>query len=307
VQTTPDDARIYGVLVTFRRPGQLAASLAALAGQTRSLDGLVVVDNSPDPANERAVRDRVPAAEYVPARENLGPAGGIALGMRRVFEIADDRDWIMTLDDDDPPSDAGVFAMLADFAAESSARDPVTGGVGLSGTRFDRRTGRILRVPDPELHGAVPVDCIAGNQCPLYSVAAVRVVGPPRPELFFGLEELEFGLRLRDAGYSLYGHGPTWYEGRARGGRLGAQLAPARSVGEPTWRRYYSLRNLVWILCAIGRRRSAMRVAVLTGLAKPIANLPRRPRVAVRHLRLNWAACRDALTGRMGRTVEPTM
>jgi rhamnopyranosyl-N-acetylglucosaminyl-diphospho-decaprenol beta-1,3/1,4-galactofuranosyltransferase len=307
VSTKPDHARVHGVLVTFRRPEQLASSLSALAGQTRPLDELVVVDNSPDPENERAVRERVPAAEYVPASENLGPAGGIALGMRRVLEIADDRDWIMTLDDDDPPPDSEVFAMLADFAAESCGSDPATGGVGLSGTRFDRRSGRIVRVPNSELHGAVPVDCIAGNQCPLYSVAAVRAVGPLRPELFFGLEELEFGLRLRDAGYSLYGHGPSWYEGRAAGGRLGAHLAPARSLGEPTWRRYYSLRNLVWILRAIGRRRSAMRVAVLTGLGKPIANLPRRPRAAVRHLRLNWAACRDAWTGRMGRTVEPTM
>ncbi|MGH9031946.1 MAG: glycosyltransferase [Acidimicrobiia bacterium] len=291
--------------MTYRRRQPLVASLTAVASQTRRFDHFVVVDNSPSTDNERAVRGVVPGAEYVAAPENLGPAGGIAVGIRHVLTHAGDDDWVMTLDDDDPLPEPGAIAMLTDFAAESRARDPVTGGVGLTGTRFDRRRGRILRVPDDELHGAVPVDCIAGNQCPLYAVRALRSVGPPRSELFFGLEELELGLRLRDAGYSLYGHGPTWCEGRARSGRLGMRLEPARTLAEPTWRRYYSLRNLVWILREIRQFRAALRVTIATGVAKPLANLPVQPRAALQHLRLNLAACRDAWTNRMGRTVEP--
>jgi glycosyltransferase involved in cell wall biosynthesis len=302
---TDEPSAVYGVLVTYRRPAQLTASLTAAAAQTRPFDRLVVVDNSPDAENERAVRDLVRGSEYVAAPENLGPAGGIALGMRRVLADASDRDWVMTLDDDDPLPEPGTVAMLAAFAAESQARDPATGGVGRTGARFDRRVGRIVRVPDDELHGAVPVDCIGGNQCPLYSVRVLRAVGPPRTELFFGLEELELGLRLHDAGYSLYAHGPTWHDGREQGGRLLLQPSPARSLGDATWRRYYSLRNLVWILRAIDRPRSALRVTAVAGMAKPLANLPVNPRAAYGHLRLNLAACRDAWTNRMGRTVEP--
>ena len=296
---------IHGILVTYRRPQQLVASLTAVASQTRPFDRFVVVDNSPSPDGERAVRDLVPDAEYVAATENLGPAGGIAVGMRSILAHAGDNDWVMTLDDDDPLPEPGTVAMLADFAAESRASNPATGGVGLQGTRFDQRVGRILRVPDRDLHGAVPVDCIAGNLCPLYAVRALRSVGTPRAELFFGLEELEFGLRLGRAGYSLYAHGPSWYEGRVRGGRLGVRIAPTRSLSEPTWRRYYSLRNLVWILRAIGRPRSALRVTAIAGVAKPLANLPVQPRAAYCHLRLNLAACRDGWMNRMGRTVEP--
>ena len=293
------------MLVTYRRRRELVASLAAVASQTRPFDRFVVVDNSPSTENERAVRDLVPGAEYVAAAENLGPAGGIAVGMQRVLADADDDDWVMTLDDDDPFREPGSIAMLTDFAAASRARDPATGGVGLSGTRFDRHRGRMVRVPDDELHGAVPVDVIGGNQCPLYAVRALRAVGLPRAELFFGLEELELGLRLRDAGYSLYGHGRTWCEGRGRSGRLKTRLEPARSLADATWRRYYSLRNLVWILREIRRPRSALRVTIVTGVVKPVANLPLQPRAAYRHLRLNLAACRDAWTNRMGRTVEP--
>jgi len=305
VAVTGEHFSVHGVLVTYRRQQELVASLTAVASQTRPFDRFVVVDNSPSTANERAVRDLVPGTEYVAAPENLGPAGGIAVGMRHVLAHAGDDDWVMTLDDDDPLREPGVMAMLTDFAAGSRERDPATGGVGLTGTRFDRRKGRIVRVPDDELHGAVPVDCIAGNQCPLYAVRALRAVGPPRAELFFGLEELELGLRLRDAGYSLYGHGPTWREGRARSGRLEMRLEPARSLADATWRRYYSLRNLVWILREIRQPRSALRVTIVTGFAKPVAALPVQPRAAYRHLRLNLAACRDAWTNRMGRTVEP--
>ena len=302
----PDhEPRVYGVLVTYRRPTHLRTSLAAIAGQDRAPDGLIVVDNSPEPANEHAVVSSMAGAHYVPASENLGPAGGIAEGMGRILETAAARDWIVVFDDDDPPNDARMLSTLAGFAQERSERDPATGGVGLSGVRFDRRKGRVVRVPDDELHGAVSVDCFGGNQFPLFSVRAIRRAGPPRRDLFFGLEELEFGLRLRDAGYSLYGHGAMWHEGRASQGRLGTRLTPKLSVDEPTWRRYYSLRNLILILRSIGRTRTAIRVTVVAGAAKPLANLPIHPRHAVRNLLLNWRACRDAWTGRTGRTVEP--
>ena len=163
----------------------------------------------------------------------------------------------------------------------------------------------MVRVGDEELRGAVDVDCIAGNQFPVYSVAAVRAVGPFRSDLFFGFEELEFGLRLHDAGYALYCHGTTWYDRRAAYGRLGAQLAPSRSLSELTWRRYYALRNLICILRDCGSTRAALRVTLVTGVVKPLAN-PRDLRHALRHLHQNLRACRDAWTRRMGRTMEPT-
>ena len=224
-----------------------------------------------------------------------------------VLTAARDDDWIASLDDDDPPKARDAFATLLAFAGEMRAVDASTAAVGRSGVRFDERRGRIVRVPDSELVGGVSVDSISGNQCPLYSAGAVRVVGPHRPELFFGFEELELGLRLRDAGYTLYADGPIWLAGRRAGGRLGASLTPSRGLDPVTWRRYYSLRNLIWILRERGAPAAALRVTVLAGFAKPIANLAREPGLALQHLRLNAQACRDAWTRRMGRTVEPSV
>jgi hypothetical protein len=267
-----------------------------------------VVDNSPTPEGRRLVeryRAGGHAAEYVAAAENLGPAGAVALAMGRLLAAAGDDDWIVLLDDDNPPAGPGQLAELLGFAARMRRQDPRLGAVGLVGARFDRRRGRLLRVPDHELGGPVAVDYIGSGQFPLYRVPAVQAVGPFNAELFFGFEELEYGLRLRRAGWSLYADGERVRNGRLTWGRLGAEGRPSMRLAEPTWRRYYGLRNLIHILLAGGCRGAAVRVTVLAGLGKPLINAPRHPGRSIRHLRLNWRACRDGWTRRLGRTVEP--
>jgi glycosyltransferase involved in cell wall biosynthesis len=300
--------RLFGVLITFRRPRELAAGLQRLAEQRRPLDLLVVVDNSPTPEAVLLV-DRYRAhglrAEYVAAPENLGPAGAVALAMRGLLQAAVDDDWIVLLDDDNPPAGPEQFAELLGFARRMRREDPRLAAVGLVGARFDWRRGRLLRVPDDELHGPVPVDYIGSGQFPLYRVPAVRTVGPFKAELFFGFEELEYGLRLRRAGWSLYADGERWRRRRLAAGRLGVEGGPSRRLAEPTWRRYYGLRNLIHILLAARRRAAAIRVTLLAGLGKPLLNTPRHPGRSIRHLQLNWRACRDGWAGRLGRTVEP--
>jgi hypothetical protein len=79
---------------------------------------------------------------------------------------------------------------------------------------------------------------------------------------------------------------------------------PSPFLGAASWRRYYSLRNIV----VIARRSGlgvAARVALVRGVAKPAASLLIDPRLAVDHLRLNAQAVRDGFAGRLGRTVEP--
>jgi glycosyltransferase involved in cell wall biosynthesis len=298
-------SQLFGVLVTFRRPELLRESLAAVNGQGRRLDHLVVVDNEPTDETREIVRRDAPGAEYIEAPDNLGPAGGIALGMERILERATDDDWIFTLDDDDPPLDPSLFAVLHRFATELAEKDPLVGAVGVEGVRFDRRRGRVVWVPDNELDGRVDVDSIGGRSHPCYSARVIRRVGTMRRDLFFGFEELELGLRLRDAGYSLCIPGSVWYARRRAQGLLGTTLVPSRSLGALTWRRYYSLRNLIRVLLDSGSTWGAVRVTLVVGFAKPLANFLTEPKGAWRHLRLNARACRDAWTGRMGRTIEP--
>lgn len=298
---------LHGVLVTFRRADHLEKTLGRLAEQDRRLDTLVIVDNDPAESARALVerwRDDSTAVTYLPAGDNLGPAGGIALGMRHVLGSAADDDWVVLLDDDDPPRTSDMLAALEELGTRLRAGDRKVGAVGASGTRFDRARARTMRIGDADLTEAVPSDCVGGNQLPFYSVHAVRAVGVFDERLFFGFDDLEYGLRLRAAGFGVYAHGRLWYDGRAHYGRLGMETPPDRRLGEASWRRYYSLRNLVYILRRRGEGAAAMRLAA-RGLAKPIYNLPRRPALAMQHLRLNARAVADAYTGRMGRTMEP--
>jgi rhamnopyranosyl-N-acetylglucosaminyl-diphospho-decaprenol beta-1,3/1,4-galactofuranosyltransferase len=299
--------RLFGVLVTFRRPAALAITLERLAEQDRRLDRLVVVDNAPTKESRLAVAGAVgiaDAIDHLEQTDNLGFTGGVAAGMRHVLGLADDRDWIVVLDDDDPVPYPTVFSELERFAERMLAEDPRTAGVGISGGRFDWRRGRISRVPDVELHGPVLVDHVAGNQVPYYLVSAVRDAGTFYAPLFFGLSEIEFGLRVTRAGYHFYAHGDLWRQRREAAGRMGLDLIPGRRLGPMNWRRYYVLRNSIYMLRRFGHPWTAARVAAVN-LGKPIVNLPLEPRLALTHLGVSLRACLDGWLGRMGRRMEP--
>jgi rhamnopyranosyl-N-acetylglucosaminyl-diphospho-decaprenol beta-1,3/1,4-galactofuranosyltransferase len=313
-----DSWRVHGVLVTFRRPEVLAGTLARLASQTRSLDHLIVVDNDSSTEVAQMIGGRrrdAQAITYLDPGQNVGPAGGFALGMRSVAETAGEQDWVFLLDDDDPPFFDTAFETATAFARSMIRLDPATGGVGVSGGRFDPRRGRVLRVPDADIAGPVEVDHITGGGLPFYRLEMVRRVGVMRSDLFFGFEELEYGLRVVRAGYKLYADGETWAERKSvkrAAGLLPPEEVSARRSGqvsltldEPTWRRYYSLRNLIVILRDLGYRWPAVRLTLTRGLLKPLLNLPRTPGRARDHLRVNWKAIRDAWRNHLGRTVEP--
>ncbi|MFV0306219.1 MAG: glycosyltransferase family 2 protein, partial [Desertimonas sp.] len=208
-----------------------------------------------------------------------------------------------TLDDDDPPQTPEMIAEIEALAEGLVADGSPVGGVGLCGGRFDLARGRLVTVPDAELVGAVASSWLGGNQLPCYRIGAVRRVGVFDPRYFINFEELDYGLRMLDHGLVLYAHGPLWRRERTRLGRP-AELAAGRRLGEPHWRRYYSVRNLVFLLRARHRWRAAIAVT-LVNLAKPLANAPRTPGLAIAHLRLNTRALADGWLGRMGRTVPP--
>ena len=303
------DIRLRAILVTYQRPAELATTLASIAQQTRQPDDLVVVDNGPSAESQAVVREIAGrftgSVNYLPMPENLGYTGGVRVGMQHLLPDSADDDWFVICDDDDPPSMSDAFEKLVDFGVSMASRSARTGAVGLGGGRFDFRRGEVVRVPTAELHDAVPLDYIAGNAFGCYRVSAIREVGPWSSEIFFGFSEGEYGLRLRRAGFHLWADGDTWRELRAAAGRSNHQIRQSRRLDPVGWRRYYSLRNVVWILRQHGRNGAAVRVSLVRGIVKPLANVLWSPRLAIAHLYLNARAIRDAWTGRMGRRVEP--
>jgi glycosyltransferase involved in cell wall biosynthesis len=301
--------KMFGVLITFRRPAALAQHLDLLARQTRRVDHLVVVDNggTPEVEGEIAARpDAAPSYEYRAMAENLGPAGGIAHGLQRVLEIGGDDDWVVLLDDDNPPRRDDLLGCLYSFARAQRAARPELAMVGKTGANFDLHRGRAVRLRDDELAGVVPVVYVAGGQLPLIRVGALRAVGVFDERFFFSFDDLDFGLRLREHGYRAVVDGSIAHWARARAGRLDADGGvPRAGHAVPPWRRYYSLRNLVYLLCVRGHRGAALRVSIGDGVLKTFVIAARQPRDAPTHLRLTAKAIADGWTGRLGRRVAP--
>jgi glycosyltransferase involved in cell wall biosynthesis len=293
--------RTHGVLITFRRRDALVDHLRILAAQTRPLSSLLVVDNDNDPAVRALVDAETAAApdvRYLGLDGNPGPAGGIAAGIADVLARHADTDWLVLLDDDDPPPRPDTLEALAHVTVALADADPDVGGVGLWGSTLES-SGRLRAATGtaPE-----PVAYLPGGACPHYRIGALRDVDGPDPSLFFGFDDLDLGLALARSGASLWSSGlardhgwTTMVEGRTASG----------AVEVPSWRRYYSLRNLVLVLRRDGRTGAALTMSLLAGIAKPLANLPLRPRLGWRNLRLNLMALRDGWTGHAGKDLDP--
>ncbi|MEM9465104.1 MAG: glycosyltransferase [Actinomycetota bacterium] len=292
----------HGVLVTYRRPDALADHLGRLSRQSRPLASLTIVDNDDDPAIAsfvaRSGTDAADRVRYVGLDANVGPAGGFRHGVSALIDELPDEDVIVLLDDDDPPWRDDTFERLVDTLDELRLDHPDIGGVGVFGARLEGR-GR-LRVDDTA--APAPVHYLSGAGCPHYTVGALRSAPGPDPDLFFGFEELDLGLALRRAGHTV------WSSGLARDHGCADYVRPSRAalgVSDPSWRRYYSVRNLITVLRRDGRTGEAVAVSAVAGLGKPMANLVVRPRTAWANLRLTAPAVLHAWWGRLGRRIEP--
>lgn len=296
-----EQLRAHGVLITFRRPEALADHLRRLVEQTSTLTTLLVVDNDDDPSIRSIVEAHPSAAgsvQYLGVDGNPGPAGGIASGISTVLEREHEDDWLVLLDDDDPPPRHDTLETLGCVATELAGQDPSLGGVGLWGARLER--GGRLRAADgttPE-----PVAYLPGGACPHYRISALRKAGGPDPALFFGFDDLDLGLALERAGAGLWSSGLAREHGwtsMVENRRVSAAVSPA------TWRRYYSLRNLVLVLRRDDQDASALWMSLVAGIAKPIANFPLSPRRSWQNLRLNLLALWHGWTGRTGKHLDP--
>lgn len=251
----------YSVVVaTFRRPDSLRGVLDGLAHQSHRPSRVVVADNDPD-GSARSVVDAVRwlSVDYLPLGSNLGPAGGWARAVDHIATSGDRGEWLVVMDDDDPIHDREVLKLHLGHAAE---QQPDVAGVGLRGAELDRRRVR-LRGMRPVTDGCVDVDYLASSGAPAYRWTAIDTIGFFDDWLFFGFEDLDLGLRLRNEGWrivccpldSLHHVAST---------------NPVRTA----WREYFKARALVRI-CRHHLDRRAVAVAggrsLLGGLAIAVA------------------------------------
>jgi rhamnopyranosyl-N-acetylglucosaminyl-diphospho-decaprenol beta-1,3/1,4-galactofuranosyltransferase len=195
---------VYAVVVTHRRPDELAKSLDALSAQTRAPDHLVVVDND----NDSRVRDLVSGqpvpSTYLGSRRNLGGAGGFALGILHALALG--ADWVWLADDDGRPLDSEVLATLLACAQKHSlaAVSPTVCDMDdPSRLAFPLRRGLVWRRRVSELRTGTE-DLLPGIASffngALFAASTLEVIGVPDLRLFVRGDETELHRRLVRSG-----------------------------------------------------------------------------------------------------------
>ena len=269
-------------------------TLAAL----ESLRGVetIVVDNGSTDGSQDAISERFPEVELIRAGVNLGFAAGNNVGVRRALDRG--ADWVLLLNND-ASAEAGIVEALAAAAQERPDAGVLACKVlfadsdrlWYAGAGFDPYLGRSRHegFGEPDRSDRLRDTGRATGAAMAVSRAAIDAAGLLDEELFLYAEDLEWSLRIREAGFAVV-YVP---DARVRH-RVSAATGGA---GSPTTT-YYETRNT---LSVVERYRPLPRG--LTGLRRALVVVP-RVLLALRRPASAWSALRgwrDYRRGRMGR------
>lgn len=299
------------VIPTFYRSSHLVETIQSLVPSGHLVRSIFVVDNGQSSATQEDCREvagttGLPVV-YLDPGGNIGPAGATAHVMDLMIAAGRDDHWLLRLDDD-RPLPVELLSLLLDEAQAAFDEDPRTAAVGLEGAIWKRYRARLV---PPKRGGGrfVNVDYLKTGQFPLFHTGAMRTIGGFRADLFFGMTEVEYGIRARRSNFTLKEAARLRHFSESRNPARRSFVRRSyvrRSLGRRSdWRRYYSLRNLLVILLENGQPFTAVRVGVTRGLLKPLLALAFNPHEGAKNLRLSSRATWDALRRRMGKTLDP--
>ena len=263
---------VCAVVVTHRRPDELAKSLEAVAAQTRTPDHLIVIDNDNDPRVAELVNGQPLPTTYVGSRRNLGGAGGFALGMLHALALGSD--WVWLADDDGRPADSEVLGTLLECAEKHGLAEvsPMVCDMNDPGRlAFPLRRGLAWRRRVSELHTDASADLLGGIASffngALFRASTLEAIGVPDLRLFVRGDETELHRRLVRTGLpfgtclrAVYLHPQGGDEFKPiLGGRMHTQYP------DDTAKRFFTYRNRGYLQSLPGMRRLLLQEWVRFG------------------------------------------
>lgn len=240
------NTKFAGFLMTYERADILEQTIEKILSQSIAPEKLLIVDNSESNATELMIkRLGNPVLVYHKVGKNSGPAGAAKVGLELLSK--EGFDWIYWGDDDDAPIFEDTFKILLHTALS----DEKCGCVGVVGQYFNRFTGFVKRVPNEllQLEGVLEVDTIAGGMSKIVNGEMIRECQIfPDEKLFFGMEELDFDLKIKKVGYKLLVDRTFYYKHRLRWNRVDVPNKSMRAKSNNALvREYYSIRNGLYI------------------------------------------------------------
>ncbi|HEY2326992.1 MAG TPA: glycosyltransferase family 2 protein [Gaiellaceae bacterium] len=198
--------RLAAVVVNWNGGADTPAALASLAGvDTVSID-IVCVDNGSTDGSDTVIAERFPGVDLIRVGMNLGFAGGCNVGIGRAIERG--ADWVLLLN-----SDAVAEPGIAEALECAERARPDAGllacvvlhedgeSVQYAGARFNGLlgySGRSAVAIPAQMRDVGRVDG-AGFAV---SRAAIERAGLLDERLFAYVEDVEWSLRIREAGFA---------------------------------------------------------------------------------------------------------
>jgi len=228
---------VCAVVVTYNRKSILRLCLRSLLAQSHPLNEIIVVDNASTDGTDLTIAEEFQGINYQRLSENTGGAGGFYFGMKMGFQRG--YDWIWVMDDDAVPTENALECMI-----EALSICKHSSSVGL----------------------AIPMTC-SGYETPpfaggMFSRRAIQRCGLPNKEFFIDLDDVEFCLRIEEAGLTTL-HLSSRIIDHEHCLRLPLRSITilGKTIGRPEipdFRVYYQTRNR--LLCFIDPRRGRFRV-----------------------------------------------
>lgn len=272
--------------------------LDSLRQQTfRDFEVLLLDDASTDDSAERLRNAGDERVIFLPQKQNRGFAAVNNIGIRRALQ--DGVDWVMLLNNDTVCAPDMLEKLLAQTSPESVScpkmlfMDPLD-EIWFAGGTLDRKTGKVVHLgghakDGPAFSEKKQVSFITFC-CVLIPRSVVEKVGYLDEDLFMYCEDVDYCIRLTDAGI------PMWYLPDAvlhhkAGGTAGGMLSV-----------YYITRNTLALQCR-GRSNAFRRLAgTLTAIKGGVCCLAA---AALGHRKGRsygeWRGAVDFLRGRTGR------
>lgn len=233
-------------IITRDRIKHLEHTIQELQQQTVPPSLILIVDNSEKEHTREQYADyKVEGIQYLHTGYNAGPAGGAHIGLKTLFEQG--YEWVMWVDDDDPPKFRDLTESLVKII--DNHQQIRLGMVGAVGEKFNKNAAKTIRFRDDELKGYLRADTISGNMFPLVNRKVYEEGLLPDKDLFFGYEDLDFGLLLKRKNWEILVSGELHLRHRELAGRIGLKRSIyQRKKMSSVWREYYSTRSLMKIL-----------------------------------------------------------
>ncbi len=304
--------RLVAVVVTHNRLEQLQKTVMRLLDcPADELAAVLVVDNaSTDGSADWLSGLEAPHLSVIASPNNLGGAGGFALGLRRAVEIFDP-DWVVVMDDDARPLAGALTAFhqtdLDGWQAVAAAVTYPDGRIceinrparnpfrGLRAFARFALAGREAVHLDLAAFGADPQRVDWASFVGLFlSRTAITQAGYPDPRYFIYSDDVQYTLDLTEQGGALGFFPSIRFEHDCASLTDGS----ARRL-TPLWKTYYYHRNQILLYRRLAGAWFWLLIPFF--LLKWLLKLRHHTGVRRAFLRLYLWAVQDGLTGRFDR------